>query len=206
MATATATRKPYFIEIVFFALLAVWGVYGMTEIARDPETSTAEEPEKVIIHVPRPEPTLEDLLETIPAKFGVERAAVEAVLEKEDAERRREAKRCEWKSKDWLRRASAITKDPEQRDAYRCSYGPMQVAGWLAHEYGMTWVDALDLENNIELGTLRLAQGLEIAKEKSFYDRYWFAFRRYNGSGPKARKYADEVLAIFKRKMESQEM
>lgn len=115
------------------------------------------------------------------------------------------AKRCEFKSEFWLKKANEITKDfPEfsrevQRDAYRCSYGPLQVAGWHAPEFGKTWADLTDLRTNVIIANAVFEEakvrGFSASSEPYYQIRN--AFRNYNGSGPTAERYADDAMEIL---------
>lgn len=158
---------------------------------------------QVPVEVEKPEPRLEELIEEAP-RMGMPKPVALTLLEMEDGGRnRREAKRCEWESKFWLEQANRITKDPEQRDAYRCSYGVFQVAGWHAPKYGMIWADLLDMRNNFEVAATVwgncFAQVKKANPGADRYRTYRAAFRCYNGSGPAAERYADKAMAKLER-------
>ncbi|WZO97251.1 hypothetical protein EP7_004275 [Isosphaeraceae bacterium EP7] len=151
---------------------------------------------QVPIEVEKRDPSMDELIEEAP-RMGMEKPVAITLLKMEDGgKNRREAKRCEWDSKFWLEQANKITKDPEQRDAYRCSYGPFQVAAWHAPKYGKTWADLLDLRVNFEIAGVVWGNCKEAAKAKklSKVATYRDAFRCYNGSGPMAERYADRAM------------
>lgn len=171
------------------------------------------EPRERIVKVLKPQPTLEELVERTVAK-GIPREVIEVILYQEDRRGpRADSKRCEFQSSDWLKRAQAIAKrrnlTEDERDAYRCSYGPWQVAGWHAAAYKRadgserTWADLLDVETNWEIGADVWLQKMAAAKREArdVRERYWMAFRNYNGSGPRAEKYADEVFGALMLKL-----
>lgn len=155
-----------------------------------------------IIEIPEDEPTLDELLAEAP-KHGMPAVIAKVLMIKEDAGRyRKNAKRCEWESKEWLRIASTIEpRDTEQRDAYRCSYGPFQVAGWHAPTYQMVWSDLLVPRNNLEVAAAVWGNCLEQSKKAnqkaSESTHLRNAFRCYNGSGPRAETYAAEAMEIL---------
>ncbi len=181
--------------IVLAAFAAAGGAYFTGYL---PERVRVEEIEK-IIHVPEVEPTMDEVLDDAP-KHGMERVVAEVLLHNEDGGKwRKNAIRCEWQSKFWLQVATKLApKDPAQRDAMRCSYGPFQVAGWHAPKYGMVWSDLLDTRNNLEVAAAVFGTCKQQAQNKfkgDTWGTYRDAFRCFNGSGPDAEAYANRSMA-----------
>lgn len=156
------------------------------------------------IAIEEPEMTREQLIAEAPSA-GMPSLVAEILLEQEDAgQYRKNAKRCEWTSEDWLARARKIEPhDKEQQEAYRCSYGPFQTAGWHAPRYGMVWSDLLKPRNNLEVAAAVWGNCFEAAQKNTKnadpYTIYRTAFRCYNGSGPRAERYADKAMAQLAR-------
>lgn len=156
------------------------------------------EPEPIIqvetrtVEVERKKANIRELIKSIPPRYGIPPEVMAVIWSKEDDGRGRAAVRFEEANDEWLARAKAITKDPEQQQMYRRSYGPMQVAGWHAPRYGLTWVDLTDEETNIEVGCAVFAEAWQAAKKVNTNPERALreAFRRYNGS----QKYADDAM------------
>lgn len=118
-----------------------------------------------------------------------------------------DSKRCEFQSSWWLKKATEQAaklvkagkilkwESEAQRDAMRCSYGPGQVAGWWAPEFGMVWADLTGLKENVWMAfSIWKRAEAQAIKENPKADRWTIlrvAFRIYNGSGPSAEAYAD---------------
>lgn len=204
MANAIFTFFLRLLKVISFAgILTCCAIALLHFGAREGWRSAAAKlkPVTKVVEVERPKKSLAELLDEVPARFNVPREAVEVILEKEDSRNRREAKRCEWQSAEWKRIAQKITSEPEQQDAYRCSYGPMQVAGWHAPRYGLVWADLLNPEINVEIGVTIYADCFERANGNDLYSRYWQAYRCYNGSGEQAERYANDAMARLTRKI-----
>lgn len=146
------------------------------------------------VHVRAPEPTLSDLLETVPNEFGVNRILVEAILVKESYGGRKDAIRFE---PGQMERAAKITKDKEQQRMYASSHCPMQVMGWHAPDYGLSWSDLYDLENCFDVGMAILRKCLDKQKTGSKFEKTRAALACYNGSY----SYADSVLAMVGKRL-----
>lgn len=160
-----------------------------------------------IIEVPEQQQLSKEDLITEFAKAGCPSIVGEVLLENEDPKRyRNNAKRCEWDSKEWLKIATKLEpKDEEQRDALRCSYGAFQVAGWWSRSFGKDWNDLLYPRVNARLACEIMKENFNKAKTaKTLEQRYWLAFRTYNGSGEKAEAYADKSMAYIKGKAAEQ--
>ena len=190
-------RIVYGVSVLIVVLSAATGAAYVT--GNLPEKVRLEEIEK-IIHVPEPEPTLNDVLQDAPS-YGIPVEVARVLLEQEDAgQYRKNAIRCEWGSEEWLAIANKLEpKDKQQRDALRCSYGPFQVAGWHAPKYGMVWSDLLNIRNNAEVAAAVWGDCKEQSLKKNVgadtWTHYRTAFRCYNGSGPRAEQYADRAMA-----------
>jgi hypothetical protein len=160
--------------------------------------------EKIPVEVEAPEMTVAQMIDEAP-RLGMPKVVAAILLDQEDGGRnRKNAKRCEWDSKEWLNRATKIEpNDKEQRDAYRCSYGAFQVAGWHAPEYGLVWSDLLNPRNNLEVCAAVWGKCKEQADKKlagrDLYAIYRDSFRCYNGSGLDAENYADRAMSKLER-------
>lgn len=194
----TLFTRLYYLSLLILIVFAIIGAGYASGKLRKIEVKEIEK----IIEVPEEDPSLEELLSEAP-RHGMPKIIARVLMEKEDSSRfRKNAKRCEWQSKEWLNIATKIEpNDTEQRDAYRCSYGPFQVAGWHAVKYGMVWSDLLDLRKNLEVSAAVWGNCYEESKERnkkfSKAQHVRYAFRCYNGSGLMAENYANSAMAIL---------
>lgn len=126
--------------------------------------------------------------ETCP-KYGVPPLFVSTIIDKESGGRR-DAIRFE---RSQVERAKKITRNSSEQTMYASSIGPMQVMGWWAPEFGMTWNDLVDVRTNVEVSCRIMAQCMNKANG-SKSEKYRQAARCYNGSGPQADKYAENFM------------
>lgn len=89
-----------------------------------------------------------------------------------------------------MARAQKITSNPEQQRQYASSHCALQIMGWWAPKYNLTWSDLYDPETCFEVGMNILANCHERQKGTKV-DKIRGALICYNGS----EKYADVVLA-----------
>ena len=184
--------KAIFILLASFVSIGYW--------ATPEETTHIVEK---IVKVQAPEDTLDVLLDEIPPRYNIPREIIEVLIAQEDAKGQgKTAVRFE-ESPDWLARAKKITKDPEQIEMYRRSYGPLQVAGWHAARFQLTWVDLTNLRTNVEVAcsVYRDAWDRERTTTRDPLVALRLAFRDYNGSGPRAEKYADRAIGILQSRL-----
>lgn len=93
-----------------------------------------------------------------------------------------------------LRTTSKLSDDETKMLA--SSHGAMQVMGFNAEtRCGVHWSKLYDEFTGIDCGAKILREELDKAPGKNAGERLWQAFKRYNGSGPRAENYADEALA-----------
>ena len=208
MANAIVTFFYRVLKVISFAGIIACSACALLHFGAKNGYRTAAatiKPITKIVEVEAPTPSVDELLNEIPRQHGIPREVIEVLIEKESAGRRSDDKRCEWQSDYWLSQAKKITNDPEQRDAYRCSYGVMQVAGWHAPRYGLTWADLTDVRTNVEVGTAIFAACYNQAKDQQTrgisYDALRRAYRCYNGAGPRAEAYADHAMQLLTKRV-----
>lgn len=146
-----------------------------------------------VVQVIKPEPSLRQLVSTVPPKYGLPPILVAAIIERESGSRR-DAIRYEPSQ---LTRARKLASNPDDQRMYASSIGYMQIMAWHAPKYQMTWADLLDAETNIELGCTILKDCWDRSKEKDKFRRYHAALACYNGSTA----YADAVMGRLGRLM-----
>jgi soluble lytic murein transglycosylase-like protein len=126
--------------------------------------------------------------ETCP-KYGVPSLFVATIIDKESGGRP-DAIRFE---KSQMERAKKITRNSSEQTMYASSIGPMQVMGWWAPQFGMTWNDLVDVRTNVEVSCRIMAQCMSQARGAKS-EKFRQAAKCYNGSGPQAEKYADNFM------------
>lgn len=182
-----ALRK--FMLSLYVAALSIIGVSAVTGAAYVggvlPENVRVEQVEK-LIHVERPKRTIEELLKEIPEKYGISPLLAAAIVDQESGGRMN-AIRYEPSQ---MARAAKITSNPEQQRQYASSHCALQIMGWWAPKYNLTWSDLYDPETCFEVGMNILANCHERQKGNKV-EKIRGALICYNGS----EKYADVVLA-----------
>lgn len=152
-------------------------------------TGFVQVPER-IVHVPveveRPQPKLEDLIQEIAPKYGINPIVIEAMVQRESGGKKN-AIRFE---PGQMGRAQRISKDPQQQRMLASSHGPLQIMGWWAPEFGIEWSDLYDLRTNVEVSCAILKKGEERHSTKPKLQRLRGALAAYNGST----EYADAVM------------
>lgn len=151
-------------------------------------------PEKIVrIEVPveKPEPSIKELINEIPPRYGVSPILMAAIVERESGTRK-DAIRFEPSQ---MERARKITKDPEQQRMYASSHGITQVMGWHAPRFGISWADLYRPETSVEVGSAILRDCMEKHKTEAKFDRIYHSLACYNGS----EEYARAVIARLSR-------
>lgn len=140
-----------------------------------------------VVPVEVPQQSIEDLLEEIPPKYDISPIVAKAVA-KQESQGKNDSIRYE-PGQVW--RAQKITKDPEQQRMYASSHCAMQIMGWWAPEFNLSWADLYKPENCVEVSMAILKDCMDKHKGKSKMGQLRGALTCYNGS----EKYADEVLS-----------
>lgn len=144
------------------------------------------EPRTVHVEVPRQSRTLEQLIDEVSPVYGISPALAAAIVERE-SNGRKDAIRYE---PGQLSRAQKITKDPEQQRMYASSHCALQVMGWHAPRFSLSWSDLYDPETCFEVGMTILKDCMDRHAGKSKVQQIRGALTCYNGS----EKYADAVI------------
>jgi hypothetical protein len=147
------------------------------------------------IEVPLVEPGYDELLETVPPKYGVPSILAHAIVEQESGGKR-DAIRFEPGQVERARKVTGSKNESEIRQ-YASSHCPAQVMGWHAPRYNMSWVDLYVPTNCIEVAMAILSDCLKKQHQASKYDRHRGALACYNGSTV----YADQVMARVTRSL-----
>lgn len=146
--------------------------------------------------------TLARALETIPPKYGLDPVIVKTLADKESggmddqmAAIRHEAGQ--------MAKAAKITKSVNQQKMLASSHCALQILGLTARSMGIGWNNLYTVEICVDTGTAYFAKQKEICAKThaNTYDTIKCAARRYNGSGPKARKYADKFMEMLSRRL-----
>lgn len=131
-----------------------------------------------IVQVEKPEPSIEELLKTLPTQYSIDPVLVASMIEQESGYKK-DAIRFE---PGQMGRAAKLTKNPEQQKMFASSHGLMQIMGWHAPKYGLSWADLYKTQTNFELGLTILKNCIDRNKEKQGYEKYYSALACYNGS------------------------
>lgn len=143
--------------------------------------------ERVKVEVPKGEEKTDDLLNEIPASYGVSKLVVKSIVTKESGG---DPKAIRFEAHH-MERAKKFSKNPEQQRMYASSIGLMQVMAWHMPPLGLSWTDLIDKRTNMEVGTKILKDCLNKHQNKSKYEQYYSALICYNGS----ERYAQEVMS-----------
>lgn len=199
-----AIKGTVFTAIASMCLLGISSVTGYVS----PRVLEIERVKHVPVEAP-PADMAWVLAET--TKCGIRPEVVMTLISNENNGRLHgQSRKCEMKSTFWLKAATeaatAMVKRgeiqqwefEEQRDAMRCSYGPFQIAGWWAPVFGMTWADLTDVKKSTKAFCGVWEQSREYVlrtyENLTPYEEYWSTYKKYNGDGPDAEKYADKAM------------
>lgn len=177
------TIKKIFHTFIF--LLSMVGIVAVLGFVR-PQTRIVREEIQVPVEVEAPTPSLSELIDEIPPRYGIPPIVVRAIIHQE-SNGKKNAIRFEQSQ---MGRAAKITSDPQQQRMLASSHGPMQILGWWSKEYQIDWSDLYDLRTNVEVGCAILKRGLDRHKGKGKYEQLRRALAEYNGSDV----YAQQVL------------
>lgn len=139
------------------------------------------------------ERNFEELIQSVPPKYGVPPVLAEAIVEQE-SNGRRDAVRFE---PGQMGRARKCSKDPAQQRMFASSHCAFQIMGWHAPRYGITWSDLYDPETCVEVAMAILKDCLDKHEGKPTVEQFHGALACYNGSTT----YADHVLNRLGRKL-----
>lgn len=148
--------------------------------------------EKIVVVSPQ-EVDTEQLIESISAEFGINPVIVKAMAVQESGH---------WNRTDRVRFEKHLHgkfKTPPglneiEKQFYSSSFGVLQIVFGFHKErcFLSSYSQLLEPATNIRCGLTILSENLKAAKGKN---RLKQALTRYNGSGPEAEKYAEQVLA-----------
>lgn len=169
----------------FLALLV--GFLTICMAAKDELANAFVRVERVHVEVPAKKKSLREIIETVPASYGISPIVAAAIVERE-SNGKGDAIRFE---PGQMARAARITKNPEQQRMYASSHGLFQVMGWHAPRFDLSWKDLYDQETNAEVAMAILKDCMDRARGKSKAQKLHSALACYNGSTT----YADAVMA-----------
>lgn len=139
------------------------------------------------VTVERPEPSIKTLIQDIPPKYGLPPLLVAAMVERESGSQK-DASRFE---PGQMSRAYKQTNNEQKARMLATSWGYMQVMGWWAKDFNLSWSDLLDGETNVEVGCSILKKCLDRQKTGTKLKRIHAALWCFNGSPA----YADAILS-----------
>lgn len=152
------------------------------------------------VAVEKPRPTVAQLLADIPSKYSIDPLLAKAVAVQESGTiPRMDASRFESNSIDDAKRVLK-TKNEDQIRQGATSHCAMQVMGYNAYRFGLTWADLYDPVNCVEVSMAILKDCLDREKDLDNSAKVFGALRCYNaGAGYKKKgqagfKYANEVI------------
>jgi len=176
-------RIVYGVSVLIVVLSAATGAAYVT--GNLPEKVRLEEIEK-IIHVPEPERSVDELIQDIAPRYGVNPVVLRAIVARESGGKE-DAIRFE---PGQMGRAAKITKNPEQQRMLASSHGVAQIMGWWSPHFNIRWSDLYDPRTNLEVACAILRKGLDRRKGKPSAVALRGALEEYNGSSA----YADAVM------------
>lgn len=206
-------RTVFAICIVAFNAFALLGVATFTKYVSPPVRLQTQKVE-IPVEVEKPEPS-QAQLEQVCLEQGAPRVIFRALLRQENSSRiSKHAKHCEMQSAFWLKaateQANRLLKQgkiqrwewEEQRDAMRCSYGPLQVAGWHAPNYDRMWSDLVsDSEINAFVGCKYWRRDCFDKAKGDLPQRLYQSFKCYNGADAYATEATAYVLNIAAKEL-----
>lgn len=125
---------------------------------------------------------------------GISPVVASIILEKESGNQGMSAIRFEAHH---MSRARKITKNPEQQRMYASSHCALQIMGWHAPSYGLTWSDLYSPEVCVEVGLDIFKKCMERHANKGKADQIWSAAKCYNG----ADSYANDFVRRLGNKL-----
>lgn len=142
-----------------------------------------------LVHVERPQPTLDELLEIVPPQYGVAPLLARAIINRESGGRM-DAVRFE--PTHWDRALKAAPKGTPRDTVrlYASSICALQVMGWHAPRFGFSPVDLFNPQNCFDAGMAILKDCMDRHSGKTRAAQIRSALTCYNGST----EYADEVM------------
>ncbi len=161
--------------LLFVGLILIGGLLGIKL-----QQNVTPYVERIVTKVEKVEtkPNLEELLDEVPKAYGVDRRII-ATIVKMESNNNPDAIRYE---PHHLSRAKKITRNKSKQRMYASSIGYMQIMGWHAIEYNLSYADLYDPRTNIELGTKLFSDCLERHKNKPILQQLELAGGCYNGS------------------------
>lgn len=189
----TFFRKLYYTSLI---VLGIFALVGASYSAGYLDPAVIEK----VKEIPVPtflDPYQEDCGELVreigPKYLDVPHAVFDVILDKESYGGKKDAVKFEAHH---ISKTTKITKDPEMQRMYASSWGCMQVMGWHAPRFQMTYAQLLIPRNNVEVGMSILADCFERHKGiKNKYDRYYNAFKCYNGADTYAKDAMSRVVS-----------
>lgn len=183
MATIKRIVRSIVFATVFFGILAAWSGFSIPVEVR----------ERIVYREPL-KPSIDDLMQTIPAKYNIPPILARAIMEQESGGKR-DAIRYEPGQRDRAKKAGAKTEGDIM--ALASSHGLLQIMGWHAPRYNISWSDLYDPETNVEVGMAILRDCLDRKRASKKYDWYFQALACYNGS----EVYAKHVMEGVSRRL-----
>jgi len=198
MSTKKKVKKTITPVKKFLAVIYLAGCVSVALFFEPPHTveAKAPQPRKPDLWAQDAAKTPVQLAHEICPAYSVPKLFVETILQKESGGRA-DAIRHEPSQ---MSRAKSITRNASEQMMYASSIGPMQVMGWWAPEFGMTWNELVDVRTNVEVACRIMARCLATNQAKKKADHYYRAARCYNGSGPRAEAYAQDFMRILSAK------
>ena len=145
------------------------------------------------MQVERSEPSFNELLQTVPAQYGISPLLVSAMV-KQESGGKKDAIRFEPSQ---MARAAKFTRDADQQRMLASSHCRLQVMGYNAAALGISWSELYDDQTCIEVSMKILKDCFDRHREKHKIDQMRGALACYNGSTT----YADAVLASIAEKL-----
>lgn len=177
-------RRVVTLVVVVLMFVAVSSLYGFVTPA---ERIVRERFE---VQVEKPKPSLKELIETIPPKYGIPSLVAAIVVAKESSGRLNSIK-FEPGQMDKARKEAPRGTSQEDLRQYSSSHCYLQVMGWHTPKLGLTWADLYDPVTCFEVGMKTLKDCKDKQHAKSKAAQWHGAFQCYQGG----EAYADELTA-----------
>lgn len=150
--------------------------------------------EKLVhVEVEKPQADLKTLIKEIPPKYGIPPLLAAAMVERESGGKM-DAIRYEPGQVD---RAKKITKNESQIRMYASSHCALQIMGWHAPRYGLSWSDLYDPETCVEVSMSILKDCMDRHTGKRKVDQIKGALTCYNGSPVYAQAIKDRLSDLL---------
>lgn len=141
----------------------------------------------VHVEVEAPKPDLKTLIKEVPPKYDISPLLAAAIVERE-SNGKMDAVRFE-PSQVARARKVAGTKNEDQIHQYASSHCAMQIMGWHAPKFGLSWADLYEPRTCVEVSMSILKDCMDRNAGKPRFDQIHSALACYNGS----EVYADAI-------------